>query len=267
MSEVVLSVAKIGGSLGLLAFVLYAVGALARRAHLQPESSRKLIHLSLGLYCLTFPFLFAQAWEVVLTCGLAIGVFALARGRLRVTFGAGLHGVSRRSYGEVYFALAVVLLFAMSAGHAATGNLGNLLYLLPIAILTVSDAVAALVGVRFGHIRFKVADGTKTCEGVAAFIGSAWLLTDIGLTALTDLSAVDAMLVSTVVALVSASIEALSGRGLDNLLIPLGVYALLGSVVPDGHVNWMAAWTLFAGAILTLTTIARASRVDVAGAT
>lgn len=266
MNELVISVAKIGGSLCLLAVVLYTMGAWARRASLRPETSRKLIHLSLGLYCLTFPFLFAQAWEVALTCALAIGVFALARGRLRATLGAGLHAVARRSYGEVYFAVAVAFLFVLRSGSSVASSLGDLLYLLPIAILTVSDAAAALIGVRFGHVRFKVADGTKTCEGVAAFILSAWLLADLGLTAFTELSAIDVMMVSAVVALVSASIEALSGRGLDNLLIPLGVYALLANVVPDGHVNWTTACTLLVGASLTLATIARASRVEVAGA-
>lgn len=266
MNEFVLSAVKIVGSLCLLVIVLYAVGAWARRARLRPETSRKFIHLSLGLYCLTFPFLFAQAWEVALNCALAIGVFALARGRMRATLGAGLHAVARRSYGEVYFALAVALLFALRSGFSATADLGDLFYLLPIAILTISDAAAALIGVRFGRTRFKVADGTKTCEGIAAFIGSAWLLTYIGLTAFTEHGAVDAMLVSTVVALVSASVEALSGRGLDNLFIPLGVYAVLTNVAADGHVDWTVACTLLAGASLTLATIARASRVELAGA-
>lgn len=253
MSEWVLSGLKIGGSLCLLGGVLYAVSLWSRRACLQAEISRKLIHVSLGLYCLTFPLLFPHAWQVALTCALAIAVFALARGRLRGSLGAGLHAVSRRSFGEIYFAVSVALLFALR--QQSDGALGDVLYLLPIAILTASDAAAALIGARFGRSRFAVAGGTKSWEGVAAFVVSAWLLSFLALTFFTALSAADAVLVSALVALVGAAIEALSGHGLDNLFVPLGVYAALAYVSAGGQPGWVAASALLNATPLALATI------------
>ncbi len=266
MSELVVSVLKIGGSLCLLSGVLYAATAWPRRARQHPETTRKFIHVGLGLYCLTFPLLFGHTWQVALTCALAVGVFALARGRLRSTLGAGLHAVARRSYGEMYFALAVVLLFAQRHLSAGASNLADVPYLLPIAILTISDAAAALIGARFGRLRFAVAGGTKSCEGVAAFAASAWLLSFATLTSFTAMSAADAVLVGAVVALVGAAIEALSGHGLDNLFVPLGVHVALISVTADGQANWIAVCALLAATLLALAMIVSRRRLMPAGA-
>jgi phytol kinase len=266
LSELFVNALKIGGSLCLLSGVLYAASLWSRRARLHPEISRKFIHVGLGLYCLTFPLQFAHTWQVALTCALAIGVFALARGRLRLTLGAGLHAVARRSYGEMYFALAVVLLFAQRQLSTGASNFGDVLYVLPIAILTVSDAAAALIGARFGRLRFAVAEGTKSCEGVAAFAVSAWVLSFAALASFTAMSATDAMLVGAVVALVGAAIEALSGHGLDNLLVPLGVHVALIAVTAGGQLNWIAVCALLAATLLALATIIHRRRSMPAGA-
>ena len=45
---------KIAGSVILLALVLWGVSKLAKIAKLDPEIGRKLVHISLGVYCLTF---------------------------------------------------------------------------------------------------------------------------------------------------------------------------------------------------------------------
>ena len=93
-----LSVLKIAGSVALLGLVLWGVAQLARIAKLDPELSRKLIHISLGLYCLTFPYVFGETWEVAVTCLLAVAMFVLSRGRMRDSLGGGLHGVARVSH-------------------------------------------------------------------------------------------------------------------------------------------------------------------------
>ncbi|HEY7797902.1 MAG TPA: hypothetical protein VIA80_04005, partial [Hyphomonadaceae bacterium] len=111
------SVVKIAGSVALLGLVLWGVSRLARIAKLDAELSRKLIHISLGLYCLTFPFVFMHTWEVALTCTLAVAMFMLARGTMKESLGAGLHGVKRTSYGELLFAVSVALLFWLKDGH------------------------------------------------------------------------------------------------------------------------------------------------------
>jgi dolichol kinase len=221
----------------LLAAVLFGVSRVSVAAKLDPEIGRKLVHISLGLYCLTFPWVFEAAWEVWATCTLAVVVFALARGVMRTSLGQGLHRVSRKSYGELLFAFAVALLFWLKDGHYITLSdqrdmrLGPVLYVLPILILTLCDAASAIVGARYGRKVFHVEQGLKSMEGVIAFAVTAWLAAMIVLLLLTDLPRGDVILLAFIAAVFGALLEAASWRGLDNLFIPLGLYFLLANLL------------------------------------
>ena len=95
MTDLILSFLKIAASIGLLAIVLALVARWMPIARAHAEVRRKLIHVSLGAYCLLLPVIFEHAWEVWLACALTVGIFTLARGRLRATLGCGLHAVQR----------------------------------------------------------------------------------------------------------------------------------------------------------------------------
>lgn len=263
--DLALGLARIVGSVALLALVLWSVSRLGRR--LPPELARKLVHVSLGLYALSFPWVFARSWEVAATCALALAVFALARGRLRRDLGAGLHAVSRVSYGEMLFALSVALLFHLQDGHWAQTQGGPpeprlWLYLLPIAVLTLSDAASALVGVRYGRSTFRVGDGRKSWEGVAVFAVTAWLIGLVVLSLFSGLALADAVLLALIAALFGALFEGASWRGLDNLFIPLGLYVVLSSLAPLGTPALAAIGVGFAAALLLLTLLARNFGLD-----
>ncbi|HEY3814904.1 MAG TPA: hypothetical protein VGL66_16925 [Caulobacteraceae bacterium] len=230
------SLVKIAGSVALLAAVLAGVTHLTRRLNVQPEVSRKLIHVSLGLYCLAFPVIFSAAWEVAVTCALAAILFLVAR--RRPALGEGLHGVRRCSYGELMFAVSVALLFYLKDGHYVLALHGVqvrpqlVLYVLPLSILTLCDAASALVGVNYGRIRFPIEGGVKSLEGVITFVLTAWLLSLMVLLTLTDLPRGDVMVLALITALFGALFEAASWRGLDNLFIPMGLYFILANLLP-----------------------------------
>lgn len=257
MTDVFLSLLKIVASIGLLAVALALAARWAPIAQAHAEVRRKLIHVSLGAYCLLLPAIFAHVWEVWLACALAIGMFALARGRLRSTLGCGLHAVDRASHGEIYFAFAVALLFALRGG--APEALGVASYVLPLAILTISDAAAALVGCRFGRLRFASGDGTKSWEGVLACAVSAWLVSFATLALLTDLDPAKIGALSVAVAAVGAAVEAMSTRGADNLLLPLALYLVLSLVLRDGF-DWMLIAASTTAAVVALASLAAPSR-------
>ena len=196
---------KIAGSVILLALVLWGVSKLAKIAKLDPEIGRKLVHISLGLYCLTFPYVFGAVWEVVATCGLAVLVFLLARGTMRESLGGGLHAVKRVSYGELLFAVSVALLFWLKDGHFVSLALhhkppvGPVLYMLPILILTLCDAASAVVGSRYGKQKFQIEEGSKSVEGVVVFAVTAWLLSLIVILLMTDIGRSEAVLLAFIV--------------------------------------------------------------------
>src|SRR6185369_12578223 len=124
-----------------------------------------------------------------------------------------LHDVQRTSYGEILLAIAVAFVFYFSIGRPVT-------YVLPIAVLTLSDTAAALVGVNYGRKRFTVEAGTKTLEGVAIFFLVTFILSSVILLLMTDIGRLNVVLLSAVVAAMSALIEADSWRGFDNLFVP-----------------------------------------------
>jgi dolichol kinase len=258
-----LSVAKIAGSVVLLALVLWGVSQLARIAKLDPEIGRKMVHISLGLYCLTFPYVFSAAWEVAATCALAVIVFLLARGSMRESLGRGLHAVRRTSYGELLFAVAVALLFWLKDGHFISvsmhhkAQIGPVLYMLPILILTLCDAASAVVGSHYGKRVFRVEEGSKSVEGVIVFAVTAWLLSLIVLLLFTDIGRSEVVLLAFIAAAFGALLEAASWRGLDNVFIPLGLYFLLANLMYLGVVGLSVIAGLFFLTLLVLLYVTR----------
>jgi dolichol kinase len=254
---------KIAGSVILLAVVLWGVSRLARIAKLDPEIGRKLVHISLGLYSLTFPYVFSAVWEVAATCTLAVIVFLLARGTMRRSLGGGLHGVKRTSYGELLFAVSVALLFWLKDGHFVSLALhhkppvGPVLYMLPILILTLCDAASAVVGSRYGKRTFSIEEGSKSVEGVIVFAVTAWLLSLIVILMMTDIGRSEAVLLAFITAAFGALLEAASWRGLDNLFIPLGLYFLLSNLLYLGVVGLAVIAGLFFVALLLLLYVSR----------
>jgi phytol kinase len=208
--------------LSVLAGVMAGLKLVSARCHLHPETSRKGVHIVMGLVTLSFPWLFAESWPVLLLTLLAVAALAGTRliTPLRERFGGVLNGVERHSLGEVYFPLAVAVLFLLAAGN-------RLLYMIPLLTLTLADAVAALVGVRYGQHRYATSEGTKSAEGSLAFFLVAFLSAHVPLLLLSDTGRAESLLVALVLGILVMLFEAISVGGLDNLFIPLGCYALL----------------------------------------
>jgi phytol kinase len=213
----------------LLGGLILGMKSLAGRCALHPEISRKLVHIIMGLVTLTFPWLFVAAWPVLLLSALAIAALAAIRflPALQERFGKVLHGVERKSLGEIYFPLAVALLFLLADGH-------RLFYVIPLLTLTLADAVAALVGVRYGEHRYATSEGSKSAEGSLAFFLVAFLSAYVPLLLLSESGRSEALLIALVLGILVMLFEAISVGGLDNLFIPLGCYALLRRYLPLG---------------------------------
>ena len=206
----------------LLGGVMAALKLISARCCLHPETSRKAVHILMGMVTLSFPWLFREAWPVLLLTVLAVAALAGTRlvAPLQKQFGTVLNGVERHSLGEVYFPLAVSALFVLSSEN-------RLLYLIPLLTLTLADAVAALVGIRYGQHRFCTSEGTKSAEGSLAFFMVAFLSAHVPLLLLSSAGRAESLLIALVLGILVMLFEAVSVGGLDNLFIPLGCYALL----------------------------------------
>jgi phytol kinase len=188
-----------------------------------PEVLRKLMHVGTGLVVLTFPWVFAShRWPPLVLAG--VGAIALAAVRfvpmLKTRLGGVLTGVSRLSWGEIYYPVAVAVLWVLADGDW-------LLFAVPMLIMTLADAMAALVGIAYGKIRYITSDGLKSAEGSIAFFSIAFLSVLVPLLWSTEVGRRETLLIAVIIGLLAMLLEAIAWRGLDNLLIPIGAYAFL----------------------------------------
>ena len=187
-----------------------------------PEVARKLLHVGNGAIALVFPWLFRESWPVFIVIGAALSILAALRfGPVPVRrLSMVLDDVDRLSRGDVWFLVAVALLFELSGGD-------RILFCVPILVLALADTAAALVGVRFGKLRYAVAGGGKTIEGSAAFLVTAFLCALIPTLLIGHASMSLAIVTAAVLAGITTVTEAFSHNGLDNLLVPLAAFATL----------------------------------------
>ena len=198
-----------------LALLVGGIGLLARRFAWEAEAARKASHAAVGTACLALPWLFADVAPVLVLAAIACaGLIALRTVPwLRAWFGHALHGIARASYGEFAFVGGVALTFALAHGDKPA-------YVAALLALSFGDAVAALVGRRFGRHPYAVGRARKSLEGSAAFFVVAVLVCAVFPRA-ESVAAVAAFALATTFA------EAFAGDGMDNAAIPLaGLLAL-----------------------------------------
>lgn len=212
------------GSVCVLLALMAVVKKVADAHGFSAELQRKFVHVGTGLYALTLPWLFPDRWPVYMLVGVTLIVMLILRIPAVATVGIGstLHGVDRRSYGDMLLAVAVGLCLFFAEDQLV-------LYVLPIAVLTLADAAAALAGTTYGQRFFRVEDGQKSLEGCVVFFAVTLVLSMGCLMAMTSYAPVNIILLSLMVAGFGTLVEAVSWRGFDNLFLPLGILVFLAS--------------------------------------
>jgi phytol kinase len=207
--------------MGLLSGLIVGLRVFQTRYQPHPEIVRKLLHVIMGLTTLTLPWVFAETWPAIALGSVAFtALFILKRSKLKKNLGQVLHGVERDSHGDLYFPISVAAVFVLANGNP-------LLFCLPVLILTVADATAALIGLRYGVSRYQTTEGYKSIEGSVAFFGVTFLSVLLVLLMFTEVARVDIVLIALMLGLLVMMLEAIAWLGLDNLFIPLGGFLLL----------------------------------------
>jgi dolichol kinase len=221
------------GALLALGFLVLigAAETLRRRTQLAAEWTRKLVHVSAGLACLSLPFLVESHWVVL---GLALLMSAIFWSAHRLGRLASLHGVERRSHGVEYYPLVVYALFVLTPTQPW-------LYVASLLTLAVSDALAALIGTRYGRLRYEVDGESKSLEGSLAFLVATFLVVELPLVLWRDPSLpgpASCVLAALLTSALVTGFEAVSLGGRDNLWVPLGTYFVLEKILrqPFGEI-------------------------------
>lgn len=244
--------AAIAACLGGFLLLFGIVQACAALGLVAPEGTRKMLHAGSGALTLAFPFLFRDAWPVLLLTAASAILIASIKflPPLRARFGQAVNGVERTTLGELYFPVAVALLFLLTRGEHP------LLFVIPILVLTLADATGALIGVRYGLTRYE--GGGKSLEGSVAFAVVAFLCVHVPLLLWTEVGRPESLLIAATLALLVMLLEGSAWRGLDNIFIPLGGYFLL-SVYLTLDVTQLAARLVVTLALVALIVVARRS--------
>lgn len=194
---------------------------LYHKFKLKGEVTRKIVHVGTGLLTLLFPVMLSGHWWVLLLC-VSFAVILIAS--LLFNFLPSINNINRRSVGSLAYPVSVYTAFLFYDHY----NKDKVFFYLPILVLAISDPIAALVGKKYPYKSFSIGSTRKTLSGSLACFVSAFIISFIIIytnNAAAPLVAV--IFKSLLIALAVAIAEAVSGKGYDNITIPVAVLACL----------------------------------------
>ena len=181
------------------------------------EFTRKVIHISVGMWAFGTVLLF-EHWYFAIVPPLSFVVlnYISYRRELFKSVETGEKG----NLGTVYFPISfsIIICLFWERPHLLAASL------MP---MTWGDALAAILGRRYGQRKYSVLSSTRSVEGSLAMLLFSWLATFLALLFLPPLGWQTSLLYSLALAVFATLVEALSPWHIDNLTVPLLSAALL----------------------------------------
>ena len=218
--------------------MLLAVEALGRKLQWQQVFTRKIIHIGAGMWVWGLLLFFDHwYWGMIPFATFILLNYLFYR---RQTFAA--MDDESSSPGTIYFAISISLLFGLLW---RTGGQPDWVpfAVAPVMAMTWGDALASIVGIRWGRRQYTVFGHTRTLEGsaamaIASFVAMFSTLIFLPGSALSPhslpISLSMALLLTAVGTVVATLAEAVSPAGTDNLTVPL--LAAASILIVYGHV-------------------------------
>ena len=120
-------------------FLVLGIAELVRKIMMKPpESTRKFVHIFVGLIVSICPLLFKSNFQLITLSSLFIVIngFLIKSNKI-----ASLHVTTRKSYGTVFFPFSVLILSYFWWDKPIS-------FILAILVMTISDPIAAIIGKR-----------------------------------------------------------------------------------------------------------------------
>ncbi len=208
-------------------FAIIALGELIQRAGWRSqEFTRKFIHVGVGMWVVGTVLLF-ETWPLAVVPP-ATFVVINAISYLRGIFQAMETG-ERGNLGTIYFPISFGALVYFFWDQPT-------LLVASMMPMTWGDALAAIVGRRFGHYTYAVGGRVRSVEGSMAMLLWSWVSTFLAvflmpfLLGQTPVNWLMALIYSGAVAVVCTLVEALSPWGIDNLTVPAAAALVLNAL-------------------------------------
>jgi phytol kinase len=207
--------------LSLLFLGLFAVAELLyHRFKVKVELTRKLVHVGTGVLTLLFPLLLDSFWSVLFLCG---SFFIILIGTLKYNLLQSINAIRRESVGSLAFPVSVSICFFAYLHFEKQ----YIYFYVPILILAICDPIAAISGKKFPYGKYRIGSAKKTLVGSTMFFLSACLVY-FCIALFLRLNIDNPLIIKGLCIAVATTIaEAVSGKGYDNITVPLAALLVL----------------------------------------
>ncbi|MFQ6676811.1 MAG: DUF92 domain-containing protein [Fidelibacterota bacterium] len=230
-------------------FLLIGItGFIRSRLKWNPEASRKMVHVIIGLMTTTCPFIFTSNIQpmTLAIIFIVVNAFTLNSNQFK-----SMHATERTTYGTVYFPFAFLLLVTFWWEKPIT-------LVLSMLVMTISDTVASYTGKHEKlPLKFRLWRDEKSLQGSVVMFLSTFLIIYIGTDFFTWLFGsafylpLDVLIGCAAFTGLAASIaEAAACKGSDNFSVPLFTaitYDIFLTNYTHGTLPILLFWTLGSG--------------------
>lgn len=187
----------------LSSILLVLVEVLKRKSFISNDLSRRLAHIGAGAINMVAP-LFVSHVAIIIVNILFVGLLLVGR---NTDYFSSIQTTGRKTYGDVYFPLGVIVAAVVLLPDNVTA------FQYGVAIMGISDALAGLIGERWGRKRVSIFNNPKTFLGATVFYVSSL--------AITITLAPQLLVTVLLLPLILTIVEFLLVFGLDNLVLPI----------------------------------------------
>lgn len=190
---------------------------LGREKYMKGDPQRQFVHIAVGSFVAFWPWIIS--WAAISWIGVAMLAVVLLNQRVRLI---DLHSKIRRfTYGEIFYALAIVVLPLLTKD--------KIFFALAILIMAIGDGLANIIGQKYGKAwHYRVFDNSKTIIGSMAIWLSTVFILGFGLPFAQDIIGFSHYLpLLLILPPIVTLIENAGFFGVDNLAIPLVVLLVL----------------------------------------
>ena len=187
------------------------------------EASRKFIHIMLGNWWMIAMYFFTNVWFAVFVpiTFVIINYLSYKKDLIKV-----MERDEQDGMGTVYYAVALLVLAIVSFGIYKNPTLG----LVPSLVMAYGDGLAAVVGKKIKSKRYKLGETKKSFAGsltmfiISTILIGAYLAFKLGPTFWLG---THWPVVACLAGFAITALEAVSGKGWDNITVPIATLGLL----------------------------------------
>lgn len=201
--------------------VLFGIAELIKRyLNVDPEYTRKFVHMATGSITLLFPVSFSSHWKVLIVCSIFVILLFVAKKRNLIS---SINGIKRRSHGSILYPISIYIVYYLSSELDHTFFTYLSFYYTSILVLAFADPLAALIGTKYSIKKLSLGDRSKSIGGTISFLIIAILTLLISFYFFGYEIDISLVLFILTAGIVSSLAELFSKNGWDNLFIPISI--------------------------------------------